>query len=291
MAMMVTIPRLSLVALLAALSAGPCDGQEPPSAAAGHATELRRIPAAEANQGVAADERFLYVIDNRAIGKYDRVTGAPVARWEAEVGGIRHLNAGLVRERRLYVAHSNYPAVPMLSSIEMWDSHTLRHLGNHSFGIHSGSATWIDFHDGSWWVAFANYDNRGGTPGRGVEWSTVERFDLEWKQTGAWVFPDSLVERFRPYSNSGGFWHDDGVLYLTGHDAAEIYLLRLPTAGSTLEWIATLPAPIEGQGIGRDPTDPTTLFAIDRGSREVIEVRLPGVPAAARPSPEPAVVR
>jgi hypothetical protein len=269
--------------LLAVLIAGPCLGQADAPAESARAPEIRRIPAAEANQGVTADERFLYVIDNRVIGKYDRASGARVGGWEGTEGGpIRHLNAGVVREGRLHVAHSNYPAVPMLSSIEVWDTETLRHLDSHSFGIHSGSATWVDFHDGSWWVAFANYDNRGGTPGRGVEWSTVERFDRDWRQTGAWVFPDSLVSRFRPYSNSGGFWSSQGVLHVTGHDAPEIYLLRLPEAGSTLEWIGTIAAPIEGQGIGRDPRDPKSLFAIDRGRREVIELRLPASSPAGR---------
>ena len=270
--------------LLAILIAGPCAGQDQPPARSSRAVELRRIPAAEANQGVAADERFLYVIDNHAIGKYDKDTGARVAAWEgAEGGPTHHLNAGLVRDGRLYVAHSNYPDVPMLSSIEVWDARTLRHVDSHSFGIHSGSATWIDFHDGSWWVAFANYDNRGGTPGRGVEWSTVERFDADWRQTGAWVFPDSLVSRFRPFSNSGGFWSAEGFLYLTGHDAPEIYTLRLPEGGSTLEWIGTIPAPIEGQGIGRDPADPAIVYAVDRGRREVIVVRLPGAITAPEP--------
>lgn len=241
-----------------------------------HAVALRRFPAAEANQGVVADQRHLYVIDNRAIGKYDKATGARVGEWKgAQDGPIQHLNAGVVRDGHLYVAHSNYPGVPMVSSIEVWDTETLRHVDSHSFGIHSGSATWIDHRAGSWWVAFVNYENRGGVPGRGVEWSTVERFDADWRQTGGWVFPEALVARFRPYSNSGGFWGDDGLLYLTGHDAAEIYTLRLPSAGSVLEWTGTIAAPIQGQGIGGDPTVRDLLYAIDRRRREVIVVRLP----------------
>ena len=40
--------------------------------------ELRRFKAAEANQGVAVDAEFFYAIDNHAIGKYRKDTGA---RW------------------------------------------------------------------------------------------------------------------------------------------------------------------------------------------------------------------
>ena len=60
-----TTPPLFLRALL---MAGPCAGQEETRNTSAHATEVRRIPAAEANQGVAADDRFLYAIDNHAIG-------------------------------------------------------------------------------------------------------------------------------------------------------------------------------------------------------------------------------
>jgi hypothetical protein len=28
---------------------------------------------------------------------------------------------------------------------------TMEHVDTHSFGIHQGSATWVDRHDGSWW--------------------------------------------------------------------------------------------------------------------------------------------
>jgi hypothetical protein len=263
-------------ALLLLFTAGRCDAQSAAPPVTAEAVEVRRIPAREANQGVAADDRFLYVIDNQAIGKYEKESGARVGGWSSpDDGPIQHLNAGIVREGRLYVAHSNYPAVPMVSSIEIFDVETMRHVDSHSFGIHGGSATWIDFHDGSWWVAFVNYDGRGGVPGRGVEWSTVERFDAEWRQTGGWVFPAALIERFRPYSNSGGFWSADGQLYLTGHDAAEIYTMRLPPAGSTLEWTGTIAAPIAGQGIAGDPIQAGIVYAIDRGRREVIVAKMP----------------
>jgi hypothetical protein len=265
-------------ALLLLLTAGRCDAQSAAPQITAEAVEVRRIPAREANQGVAADDRFLYVIDNQAIGKYEKANGARAGGWSSpDDGPIQHLNAGIVREGRLHVAHSNYPGVPMVSSIEIFDVETMRHVDSHSFGVHGGSATWIDFHDGFWWVAFVNYDNRGGVPGRGVEWSTVERFDAEWRQTGGWVFPAGLIERFRPYSNSGGFWSADGQLYLTGHDAAEIYTMRLPTAGSTLEWTGTIAAPIAGQGIAGDPIQTEIVYAIDRGRREVIVVKMPEV--------------
>jgi hypothetical protein len=104
--------------------------------------EVRRVPAPEANQGVAADSRYLYAIDNSAIAQYDKHSGKRLAEWRCERGKpLIHLDGGVIRDGVLWCAHSNYPGVPMTSSIETWDAATLRHTGSHSFGIFAGSAT------------------------------------------------------------------------------------------------------------------------------------------------------
>lgn len=268
--------RAAATAGLALLAATAARAQQPAGTARPEARELRRVPAAEARQAVAVDDQFLYAIDNRAIGRYDRRTGSRVGGWTGpENGPIQHLNSGIVVDGRLYAAHSNYPALPMVSSIEVWEVATMRHVASHSFGIRSGSATWIDRHEGSWWVTFANYENRGGEPGRGVAYTTLERFDDQWRSTGGWVLPSLLVERLRPYSVSGGFWGSDGQLLLTGHDAPDLYLLRLPGAGPVLDWVGTIGGSHQGQGVARDPRDPGLVYGIDRARREVIEMRLP----------------
>jgi hypothetical protein len=88
--------------------------------------ELRRLPAAEARQGAAAGGEFVYAINNHALGQYRKETGERTAGWECPEGEpLIHLNAGVVHGGRLYCAHSNYPGVPMLSSVEIWDAATL----------------------------------------------------------------------------------------------------------------------------------------------------------------------
>jgi hypothetical protein len=129
---------------------------------------VAEFTAPEAGQGVAVDARYFYAVDDTAIGKYDKKTGALVARWTQEKEGpLIHLDGAVLRDGKIYAAHSNYPAWPMTSSVEIWDAATLKHIGTHSFGINWGSLTWIDFHDGFWWMAFANYDQPygpGATP-------------------------------------------------------------------------------------------------------------------------------
>lgn len=275
---------LALVAAALCLTGGLAMARDgmPAQGPVREAREIRRVQAPEARQGVAADARYLYAIDNRRIGKYDKVTGARVGGWEDPPDGrLRHLDSGVVIDGRLYAAHSNYPARPMTSSVEVWEVETMRHVASHSFGIHGGSATWIDRHDGAWWVVFANYETSGGEPGRGVEWTVLERFDDQWRRTGGWTFPAALVARMRPYSNSGGVWSEDGRLLLTGHDARELYVVRLPDAGSELVWVETIGGTTPGQGIALDPSDPTVLYGIDRARTEIVALRLPERESAA----------
>lgn len=236
--------------------------------------EIRRYEATEADQAVAADARFLYAIDNHTIGKYDKRTGEKVAGWIGpDDGPIVHLNSGIVIDGRLYCGHSNYPGVPMLSSIEIFDVETLEHVGSHSFGLLPGSATWIDRRDGIWWVGFANYAGNGGVPGHGPEWTHIALFDEMWRQVGGYAFPDSVVRRFDQHSNSGAAFGPDGFLYATGHDAAEIYVLAPPSAGSTLQLLDILPVTAEGQGIAWDPVEKDILYTIVRSTSTIIASR------------------
>ena len=222
------------------------------------------------------DARHFYAISNRRIGKYDKESGERVGGWEgAPAGPIIHLDSGIVLDGRLYCAHSNYPGVPMVSSIEVFETATLEHVGTHSLGILSGSATWIDRGpDGYWWVAFGRYAGRGGVPDQGPAWTNLVKFDESWRRVAGYVYPNEVVERFEDMSNSGGAWGEDGRLYATGHDEGEVFALSLPTAGSVLELHEVLPVSAEGQGIAWDRTAPDTLYSIIRSRREVVVSKL-----------------
>lgn len=235
--------------------------------------EMRRIPAAEAGQGVAVDGDFFYAINNHTIGKYRKTSGERVVRWEGGIGGpIIHLNAGIVHGDRLYCAHSNYPAVPMLSSVEIFDTATLAHVGSHSFGRVDGSLTWLVRREGNWIACFVHYGKRGGEPGKGPEWTQLVEFDDNWRRLRGWSLPPALVAAIggRGYSVSGGAIGPRGLLYATGHDEPELYVLDFPTAGSSLRWLATIPITAEGQAFDWDRGVEGTLYNVGRKKREVI---------------------
>lgn len=232
--------------------------------------ELLRFPAAEAHQGVAVDKEHFYAITNRAIGKYRKDTGENVARWkDATDGRLRHLNAGIVLEGRLYCAHSNFPKLPEESSVEIWDTETMEHLGSIPFEEPPGSLTWVDSLDGDWYACFAHY-RATGDPAN----SRIVRYDAGWNPLASWSFPAALVDRFAGYSSSGGGFGPGSLLYVSGHDAKELYLLDLPSGGGEARWVSTVPTSAAGQAFAWDHGDEGLLFAIQRKTKEVIVSRI-----------------
>ncbi len=244
---------------------------------ANRVTEIARFPAAEARQGVAVDGEHFYAIDDRAIGKYEKASGRRVARFEGPAdGAISHLNGGVVVGQRLYCAHSNYPDIPPTSSVEIWETGALAHVASHSFGVSDGWLTWIDFYQDAWWAVFAHYDKTKAKTGRDAASTRLVRLGPRWQREAAWVLPAELLRRFGDYSSSGGSWASARDLYVTGHDAPELYVVRLPASGATVELARVVPVPTPGQGIAWDRAQKGVLYALDRARRDVVILRIEG---------------
>lgn len=242
---------------------------------AGDAETVRRIPAAEARQGVAVGPRDLYAIANSRIARYDRRTGKRVGEWAGDPRRFPHINSCAVIARDLVCAASNFPAVPQASSVEFFDPVTLEHRRSVSLGQGIGSLTWVDRHDGAWWAMFANYDRKGGEPGRDHRHTLLVRFDDQWRRTESWALPAAVLERIAPMSISGGGWGPDGRLYLTGHDRQELYAVALPLGGATLDYQGTYWIGAAGQAIDWDESVPGALYGIDRAGGRILEMRVP----------------
>ncbi|MCW3125506.1 MAG: hypothetical protein JWO03_1164 [Bacteroidetes bacterium] len=235
--------------------------------------ELRRYKAPQAKQGVVANKKYFIVFSNDSMVKYDKGTGQVVQAFYSDK--LKHLNSGIIRGGNIYCAHSNYPAIPMWSSIEIWDEKTLQHTGSHSFGIESGSCTWMDIHKGYYYVMFAHYANPGKMePGKDVSWSQLVKYDMNWRRVGAWVLPPALVQKLTPYSLSGGVITAKGEILCSPHHNKELYLLSFPDMGSELIWKSTIQTPIDGQAIALDTDEKDVLWGISRETREVIKTKL-----------------
>jgi hypothetical protein len=239
---------------------------------------VARLPATEAEQGVAVDGHFFYAVSNSRIGKYDKATGRKLAEWTGDPGEFVHMNSCTLIEGQLVCAASNYPQLPMASAVEFFDPVKMRHIRSVPLGIGIGSLTWVERRGGYWWAAFANYDGTGGQPGRDHRFTSLVKFDDQWRRAGGYAFPPTVLERFGGYSSSGGGFGPDGLLYVTGHDRPEVYVLALPQAGGVLKHLATVPVAFEGQAVDWDESRPGVLYGISRKSREAVAMKMPAVP-------------
>lgn len=262
----------------------------PAWAQANAATELTTRTLAEhqtfdARQGVAVDEQYFYAVNSFRITKHRKSDGTPLLQWDGESdqhGPLIHLDSGMVWEGKLYASHSNYPHWPMTSSVEVWDTASMAHVATYSFGTELGSFTWLDRHQGYWWGAFANYDKvqKGQNQAYGLTANTqVVKMNDQFQILEKWQLPAGILKRISPMSNSGGSWGPDGLLYLTGHDHGEIYVMALPDYGSELSWLATVAAPdIHGQGIAWERSQKERiLWGIRKKDRKVFQMLVPEV--------------
>lgn len=223
-------------------------------------TSALRAP--EANQAAAADDRYIYAVDNAVVGKYDRATGALLAR---STGEAQHLNSAFLWDGKLYAAHSNYPAKPERSEIKALDPGSMALTPFKRFDENRGSLTWAVRRGGHWWCNFAHY-------GADNAKTVLVKLDEEWRERGAWTYPAEVVRDLGSMSISGGFWQGDMIL-ATGHDHRRIYRLRLPESGTVLTLVDVVPSPFPGQGIAADPKT-GGLVGIDRAKREVVFAEL-----------------
>jgi hypothetical protein len=229
----------------------------------------------EASQGVAVDKDHFYAVGNRAIAKYCKYSGKLVMRWQDNLGGsFIHLNSAVVHDGKLYAAHSNWPHLPVNSSIEVWNANTMKHIETHRFErAELGSLTWIDYQNGYWWGTFAHYESV--TSNNGNRNTFLAKFDKDWNIVHRWTFPEELLKKFGAMSNSGGSWGPNNFLYVTGHDKAEVYKLKIPDSGSIPELIETIPLNIRGQGIAWDRYQVNVLYGVIRATDDEINLGLP----------------
>ena len=91
------------------------------------------------------------------------------------------------------------------------------------------------------------------------------------------MIPDSIARQMQPYAASGGALGADGLLYLSGHDKPEVYVLAAPRMGPKLIHVATISVDTEGQAIVWDDSAERVLIGISRSSREIRAFQIPPV--------------
>ena len=222
-----------------------------------HTYNQPKIFPIKVTQGVAVDGGFFYAISNTRIDKCDKQTGEVVATWAADKRlaaqkHFKHLNSGVVIGNKLYAAHSRFPIAPNDSSVEIFEltSDSLKHMRTIPMPAEHGSLTWIDRHkDGSWWMCYAVY---GKTKNKQTKLIKYRYEDGQFSELKTYSFPNEVVARWGSMSCSGGSWGPDSLLYTTGHDHAEAYVLDIDAEGG-LKYLRTeKDMDFYGQGIAWD---------------------------------------
>jgi len=199
-----------------------------------------------------------YVVSNTTVAVYDRTTHKLLATSE---GPAEHLNSAFVHNGKVYCAHSNYPKKPDTSEIRVYDPATNKLTVFHDFKNPPGSLVW-NVHDGKhWWCCFAHYKDDNPK-------TILIRYTDGFKEEARWTFPKIVVDDWDAMSASGGTWDGDTLL-VSHHHYKVLYRLRVPKAGTELEFVEAIECPFPGQGIAADPKT-GGLVGIDRGTRRVV---------------------
>ncbi len=268
-----------LAALLLQAAPAPAPVAAPPQPKVDSRAETTRRYPGNASQGAAVGPTDVYAVRNFELIRYDKATGQERARWTGDKARFPHINSCAVIAQDLVCASSNYPSIPHVSTVEFFDPRTLAHRKSVSLGMGTGSITWVDRRDGAWWAMFANYDDGGGEPQRDHRYTTLVKFDDQWRKLEGWALPKTVLDRLKPMSSSGGGFGPDGRLYISGHDRPELYAVRIPTGGGgVLEHVETIGMEAEGQAVDWDESQPGMLYGITRRTREILAMKVP-VPA------------
>lgn len=240
---------------------------------------VREYDAPEARQGVAVDRDHVYAVVNSVIAKYDKTSGERIAHWSSPRGGpIRHINSCYAEAAKLWCANSNFPELPMASSVEIFDAATMTHESSVSLGVlDEGSLTFFEPLGDGWIAGFAHYDERGGLPYKPASFAEIVTYDRNWRRTGGWLMPQFVRDRMAPHAASGGSIGADGLLYLFGHDRPEMYVLAKPKMGPVLEHIATIAVDAAGQAFSWDRGESDMLYAINRPTGTVRVFEMPTI--------------
>ncbi len=265
-----------LAAVLLQATPTPAPAAAPAAPKADLKAQTTRRYAGNASQGAAVGPADVYAVRNFELIRYDKATGQERARWTGDKARFPHINSCAVIAKDLVCASSNYPSVPHISTVEFFDPMTLAHRRSVSLGMGTGSITWVDRRDGAWWAMFANYDVNGAEAPRDHTWTTLVKFDDQWRRLEGWALPKTILDRLKPMSASGGGFGPDGRLYLSGHDLPEVYAVTIPTGGGgVLEHVQTIGMEAEGQAIDWDESQPGMLYGITRRTREILAMKVP----------------
>ena len=222
-------------------------------------------------QGVISSKDYIYVVSSNTICMHDKKTGKLIKKVKTN---LEHLNGGIIfsksgQDNKLYLTN-NPNGSHKLNSIEIFDLN-LKHIQSiklpHLKG--KGSLTWIDYYDNSWWGTLVYYKDK-------VAKTRLVKFNDDWTINVSWQYPKNILNRFKPYSSSGGqFDKKTGLLFIMGHDKEEVYIMKVNNKSKRLILVEIMEVPIGGQGISLENRGGDLyMYGLNRKDGNVYEIMI-----------------
>lgn len=231
----------------------------------------------DAYEGVAVGKDFFYAINTKSISKHKIDNGEHVKTVVfTNHPRIKHLNSGVVLGNRLYVCNNPDDVLFSYNTIEVFDlnlefQYYIEVTGN------TGSLIAIDYFDNRWWTCFSHYKDHARytiiaemyfpRPDLSTAGQTNEKDLVRWHIRNRYYFPNDIVNRSNAIS--GFSFGPDGLVYATGKDCNELFVLHLHRSSPIMSLDRIIKLDIDGQAIDWDRKR-KKLYGIHRGLQKVI---------------------
>lgn len=202
-------------------------------------------------QGVATSAKYIFIIYNNLIEKYDKCT---FELLDKIVPNAQHLNHGVIKDKVLYCIDNPLNGANV---IHMFNIDTMHYQGPVDMVDYSynGVLSSIDFYYSKWWCLYTFYEDL-------IYKTHLVVFDENWDVLRSWSFPIKIFDMIKPYNLSNIAWNRN-VLYCTAHRTSDIYMFKVFTTTDKVTYIGKMASNIDGQGIAWDKSDYNILYGLN----------------------------
>lgn len=202
-------------------------------------------------QGVATSAKYIFIIYNNLIEKYDKCT---FKLLDKIVPDAHHLNHGIVKDKVLYCIDNPLNGANV---IYMYNIDTMHYQGPIDMIDYSynGVLSSIDFYYNKWWCLYTFYKDL-------ITKTHLVVFDENWDVLRSWTFPLKIFDMVQPANLSNIAWNRN-ILYCTVNNSSDIYMFKIFTTTDKATYIGKMTSGIYGQGISWDKTDYNILYGLN----------------------------
>lgn len=239
----------------------------------------------QANQSVAVNNDFIFVINKTSIVKHNKASGELIKTFST-IGHerMKQLNNGIVLGRLLYVC--NY--YDGNNTIEVLDL-DLEHKYYIEVKGNSGELKAIDYFQGRWWALFGHDGDKTsqtiiaelyGPYGpakiqaseqrqKNIFFNRVKGAPARWNIRNRWHFPTDVYKHISPRTFAGFSFGPDHLVYVAGYGSEVIYVLEMDYHMNVLMLQKMIETELNGGGVVWDRKN-EVMYGVNKERGEVV---------------------